>query len=306
LTSARIHGIIPDKQKTGRCPKLYQNKKGCTFPLGWVTPISFCEQMIKRKTKAQSSKALQKGLDVLRKFAYEKEDWGPREIARSLNISKSSALRVLQTLKNENFLSPAETDGKYCIGPELWRLGAVLNKRISLAAISEPVLRRHVSEINETMYLFTYSKDQLTFDMTVECSHPLRYYLKIGVPYDIRRGAAGKVILANLPPEKAERIFADLRGDHDINVDELKQKVEAVRAKGYSFTVNERVMGIVGFAAPIYGSNQVFLGGALVTIPEVRYRQKNHKAYAELVKRCAGEISFIMGSKQPQARTLKK
>jgi DNA-binding IclR family transcriptional regulator len=294
------------KQKTGRCPKSYRNKNGCSSPLGWVIPISSCEQMMKRKTKAQSSKALQKGLGVLRKFAYEKEDWGPREIARSLNISKSSALRVVQTLKNENFLSPAETDGKYRIGPELWRLGAVLNKRISLAAISEPVLRRHVSEINETMYLFTYSKDQLTFDMTVECSHPLRYHLKIGVPYDIRRGAAGKVILACLPSEKSERIFTDLRKDREINVDDLKQKVQAVRAKGYSFTVNERVMGIVGFAAPIYGPNQIFLGGALVTIPEVRYRQENHKTYAELVKRCAGEISFIMGSKQPQARTLKK
>ena len=116
LTSAKIHGSILVR-KTGRCPKPYRNKKGCTSPIGWVTPISFCEQMIKRKTKAQSSKALQKGLDVLRKFAYEKEDWGPREIARSLDISKSSALRVLQTLKNQHFLSPAKTDGKYCIGP---------------------------------------------------------------------------------------------------------------------------------------------------------------------------------------------
>jgi len=262
-------------------------------------------QAMKRKSEARVLGALQKGLDILRKFAYEKENWGPREIARSLNISKSSALRVLQTLKNENFLSPAEADGKYCIGPELWRLGAVLNKRISLAAIAEPVLRRHVSEIDETMYLFTYSKDQLTFDMTVECSHPLRYHLKIGVPYDIRRGAAGKVILACLSSEESERLFANLREDREINVDDLRQKVQAVRAKGYSFTVNERVMGIIGFAAPIHGPNQVFLGGVLVTIPEVRYRQKNHKTYAELVKRCAGEVSFMMGSKQPQARTLK-
>ena len=255
--------------------------------------------------QSQSLTVLQKGLHILRKFIYEKEDWGPREIARSLNISKSSALRVLQTLKNENFLSPAETDGKYCVGPELWRMGTVLNGKVNLATISEPILRRYVSEVNETMYLFTYSRNQLTFDMTVECSHPLRYHLKIGVPYDIRRGAAGKVILANLSSEKAERIYADLRKDREINVDELRQKVQAVKAKGYSFTVGERVKGIIGFAAPIYGPNQVFLGGALVTIPEVRYRQKNHKAYAELVKRCASEISFIMGSKQPQARPLK-
>jgi DNA-binding IclR family transcriptional regulator len=211
----------------------------------------------------------------------------------------------LQTLKNENFLNPAEKDGKYCIGPELWRLGAVLSKKINLVTISESILQRYVSEVNETMYLFTYSKNRVTFDMTVECSHALRYHLKIGVPYDIRKGAAGKVILASLPSEKAERIYADLRKDREIDVDELKEKVQFVKARGYSFTVGERVKGIVGFAAPIYGPNNIFMGGALFTIPEVRYHSRNHKTYAELVKRCAAEISFVMGSKDPQVLKLK-
>lgn len=252
---------------------------------------------MRRKTKAPTLKALQKGLEILRKFAYEKENWGPRELGKSLSISKSSALRVLQTLADEDFLSAANTGGKYCIGPELWRLGAVLNKKINLVAIAEPILRRHVGEINETMYLFSHSKGRLTFDMAVECSHSLRYHLKIGLPHDIGRGAAGKVILASLPPEKSERLFGDLRKDRRINVDELTQKVQIVRAKGYSFTVSERVKGIVGFAAPIYGPDHVFLGGVLVTIPEVRYKQKDHRTYAESVKRCAGEIAFMMGSK---------
>jgi DNA-binding IclR family transcriptional regulator len=252
---------------------------------------------MKRKTKVQTIKALQKGLDILRKFVYEQENWGPRQLGKSLSISKSSALRVLQTLADENFLSAANTDGKYGIGPELWRLGAVLNKKINLVAIAEPILRRYVGEINETMYLFSFSKGRLTFDMAVECSHSLRYHLKIGLPHDIGRGAAGKVILASLPSETSERLFGNLRKDRRINVDELRQKVQIVRAKGYSFTVSERVKGIIGFAAPIYGTDQVFLGGVLVTIPEVRYKPKNHRVYAESIKRCASEIAFVMGLK---------
>jgi DNA-binding IclR family transcriptional regulator len=253
--------------------------------------------MMGTKTKAPTIKALQKGLDILRKFAYEKEHWGPRELGKSLSISKSSALRVLQTLVDENFLSAANTDGKYCIGPELWRLGAVLNKKVHWVAVAEPILRRYVAEINETMYLFTYCKGHLTFDLAVECSHSLRYHLKIGLPHDIGRGAAGKVILAGLPSETSEGIFKDLRKDRGINVDELRQKVQLVKAKGYSFTVSERVKGIVGFAAPIYGPDHVFFGGVLVTIPEVRYTPKNHKVYAESIKRCAAEIAFVMGAK---------
>ena len=255
------------------------------------------QQMMRRNTKVPTIKALQKGLDILRKFAYEKENWGPRELGKSLSISKSSALRVLQTLADENFLSAANTDGKYGIGPELWRLGTVLNKKTNLVAIAEPILRRYVAEFNETMYLFTHSKGQVTFDLEVECSHSLRYHLKIGLPHDIGRGAAGKVVLASLPSETSERIFKDLKKDRRIKVVELGKKVQLVKAKGYSFTVSERVRGIVGFAAPIFGSDYVFLGGVLLTMPEVRYRQKDHRVYAESVKRCAGEIAFVMGSK---------
>jgi len=255
---------------------------------------------MRRKTKPPTIKSLQKGLEILRKFAYEKETWGPRELGKALSISKSSAQRVLQTLADEDFLSAANTEGKYGIGPELWRLGAVLHKKINLVAIAEPILRRYVAELNETMYLFTYSKGQLTFDLEVECSHSLRYHLKIGLPHDIGRGAAGKVILASLPSETSERILKDLRKDRRINVVELKQKVQIVKAKGYSFTVSERVKGIVGFAAPIFGPDHIFLGGVLVTMPEVRYEQKDHKVYAESVKRCAGEITFMMGSETPR------
>ncbi len=267
--------------------------------------LSHRQQTMKAKTKTQSLKGLTKGLHILRKFAYEKESWGPREVAKSLGISKSSTLRVLQTLLDENFLSADRTEGKYCIGPELWRLSTVLNNKINLTTISEPILRKYVNEINETMYLFTYSKDRLTFDVVIECSHNLRYHLEIGVPYDVQKGAAGKVILANLPPEEVDRIFARSEKDHKINLDELKQKVQTTRATGYSFTVGERVDGIVGFAAPIYDAHNVFWGGVLLTIPEVRYHPKDHKTYADLIKRCAGEISFIMGSKLPEPGGLK-
>jgi DNA-binding IclR family transcriptional regulator len=266
--------------------------------------LSHREQSMKAKTKTQSLKGLTKGLHILRKFAYEKESWGPREVAKSLGISKSSTLRVLQTLLDENFLS-TDRKGKYCIGPELWRLSTVLNNKVNLITISEPILRKYVNEINETMYLFTYSKDRLTFDVVIECSHNLRYHLEIGVPYDVQKGAAGKVILANLPREEVDRIFARFEKDHKINLDELKQKVQTTRATGYSFTVGERVDGIVGFAAPIYDAHNVFWGGVLLTIPEVRYDPKDHKTYVDLVKRCAGEISFVMGSKLPDPGGLK-
>jgi DNA-binding IclR family transcriptional regulator len=238
--------------------------------------------------------SLQKGMRVLRKFALEKETWGPREIAKSLEISKSSALRVLQTLQQEGFLTPQEPDGKYTIGPELWRLGIGVNRQMNIVTIAEPILRRYVNEVNETIYLFTYTQKQLVYEIAVECSFPLRYHLELGVPYDLHRGAAGKVVLAYLPKEELQGILKTFEEDPRVNVNLLRQKIKEVQSKGHSFTVEERVRGIIGFAAPIFGANNVFLGGITLTILDVRYVAKKQDYYADLVKHCAAEISAIL------------
>jgi DNA-binding IclR family transcriptional regulator len=261
---------------------------------------------MERNRNEAKIQSLQKGLKVLRKFALEKETWGPRELGRSLGISKSSALRILQTLHQEGFLRFTEQNGKYTIGPDLWRLGVGVNRQMNLITIGEPIIRGYVKEINETIYLFTYSRKQLIFEFAVECSSPLRYHLELGVPYDLHVGAAGKVILAYISAEESREIFHALQRLPRACIRSLRQKILEVEEKGYSFTIGERVKGIIGFAAPIFGGNQRLWGGLTLTIPEVRYAPEKHDIYAALVKQCAAEISSIMNPQRNNLTLAKK
>jgi DNA-binding IclR family transcriptional regulator len=236
---------------------------------------------------------LAKGLQVIQKFVFEKETWGPREIARVLGISKSTALRVLQTLQDHRFLILNEKDHKYTIGPELWRMGVGLKSQMNLSTIAGHVLRKYVQEVNETMYFFTHAHGQVIFETVVECTHDLRFHMKIGTPYEPQRGAAGKIVLAFLPSEEMDEIFKKLKKNPTVNLEELRKKVEQVKANGYSFTVGERVQGVIGFAAPILGPQKILLGGIGLGIPKVRYKAKDHKKYAHIVKVCAKELSFV-------------
>ena len=238
---------------------------------------------------------LSKGLKVIQKFVFEKETWGTREIDRGLGLSKSTALRILQTLRDHNFLNLSEQDHKYTIGPELWRLGVGLKGQMNLSTIATSILRKYANAINETMHFFTYAHGQVIFEEVVECTHSLRFHLKLGTPYGITRGAAGKVILAFLPPEEMVEILKKLKKDPRVQLDKLRKQVEQVKTNGYSCTIGERVKGLVGFAAPILGFQGVFLGGIGLAIPEVRYRAEDHKKFSDLVKSCAGEVSFIAG-----------
>ena len=138
-------------------------------------------------------------LKVLKRFVFDRDVWGPRELGRALGLSKSTTMRILQTLADENFLISTEKDGKYRIGPGLWRLGLALGSVVSLSTIVTPILRKYVGMKNETMHFFTHEQGKVIFDGIVECTHELRYHLNPGIPYPIEKGAAGKVILAFLP-----------------------------------------------------------------------------------------------------------
>jgi IclR family transcriptional regulator, KDG regulon repressor len=238
-------------------------------------------------------KTLSTGLQIIQKFVYEKESWGIREIARELGLSKSAALRMFQTLCDANFLAVSEDDHKFVVGQELLRIATVLRGQVNLRSITMRIIRKYADALNETIHFFTSSDDHIIFEGAAECDHALRFHLKLGAHYDVQRGSAGKIVLAFASSEKVAALLAKLEKEPDVDLEKLKKTAAQVREQGYSFARGERVTGLVSFAAPILGPDGRFLGGVGVAIPEVRYKEEDHQAFADAIKACADEISSI-------------
>jgi DNA-binding IclR family transcriptional regulator len=230
---------------------------------------------------------------ILRQFALVQDTWGPRELSRDIGLSKSSTMRILQTMVEEKFLINVERINKYAIGPELWRLGLGLKSRANLSRITVPILEKYVREINETLHFFRYDQGAVIFDEIVECTHAVRFHVNPGIPYEMEIGAAGKVILAFLPAGVTQEILKKLKENPNVNMDELSKKIAETKNKGYSFTINERGSGVIAFAAPIFGPDNDLLGGIGLAVPAMRYRSEDHGRYADVVRSCAAEISFV-------------
>ena len=236
-------------------------------------------------------------LKVLGQFAFKQGTWGPRELARVTGLSKSTTLRILQTMVDEKFLTFLEKDSKYVIGSELWRLGMGLRHGTSLLTIIDPVLHKYVNKINESFYFFTHSEGKVIFEQFVECNRRLRFHVEIGIPYEIEKGSTGKVVLAFLPVNETKKIIENLKKDNPcLDVNKLTKEISKTRKKGYSFTMDEREFGVVGFCVPVIGLDNTFLGGIGLAIPVTRYRSDDHDRYVDIVRSCAGEISVSVAS----------
>jgi DNA-binding IclR family transcriptional regulator len=239
----------------------------------------------------QPIKSVIKALKVMNLFSFEKPYWGPRELAKAIHTSHSSAQRLLSTLTKEGMLTFSESKKKYTIGPSLWRLGTMVFRQFDFQKIVRNIIEECASYRNETFYLFSYQNEQLIFEVEVESTQNLRYHLKIGVPYEIQVGAAGKCIIANLPTQKAETLISLSERSFNIDTDSFREKIRETKKNGYSFTVGERVAGVVGFAAPIFLSDGSLYGGVLLTVPDVRFEASNKPRFGEIVKDCATQLS---------------
>lgn len=237
---------------------------------------------------------LSKGLQVIQCFVYDKDTWGIRELARELGFSKSATLRLVQSLCEEDFLAIDEGDNKYRIGPELWRLSAGLRGKENLHSTAMTVIRKYADKINEMMLFFRFGHGGVIYEGVAECDHDLRFTMRLGIPYDIHRGPAGKTILAFLSSDEREKIFERLKKDPAIDIDGLKTSVEKARIDGYSTARGERVAGVIGFSAPVIGPKNVLLGGVGLYLPDARYHEEDKGRYIGTVKSCAAEISSIL------------
>lgn len=236
-------------------------------------------------------KTVAKAIDVLTKIVFSGTAWGPREIAREMNIDKSSAQRILQTYREKKILSYDPTAGKYSCGPNLIRLSIAMQKQNTYVQAATPIIKRFVRRLNENIFLFSYHDGKYMVELNIDAENELTSHLKLGVFAEIYSGCSGKVVLANIPEKEAEGQYQYFTEHLLCNVPSLRRQVQDCKEKGYAFSYGESVAGMVGFSAPVFGAGNTFRGGVTLGLPDVRYHPDEHGKYSRTIIACASEIT---------------
>jgi IclR family transcriptional regulator, acetate operon repressor len=219
-----------------------------------------------------------RALDVLAWMAdHPSQPLGVRQIARDLDTSPSTIHRILATFQDRHLVARGH-NGEYVLGLELYRISAVIASELSLGRIVHPRLQQLTSDCSETTLFGTYdsSRGQMMFIDRVEALHPLRYVVDLHRWLPLHAGATGLAILAYLPEEERQRIYSAgldaLTPATIVSATDLEKELEQVRRRGYALSMNQRVQGAVGFAAPVFDSTGMVCGDMCVTLPEQRFQ----------------------------------
>ena len=218
-----------------------------------------------------------RALDVLAWMAdHQSEPLGVRQIARDLDTSPSTIHRILATFQHRHLVARGH-NGEYVIGLELYRTGGDRQRAVP-GRIVHPRLQQLTSDCGETTLFGTYDsgRGQMMFIDRVEALHPLRYVVDLHRWLPLHAGATGLAILAYLPEEERQRIYSAgldaLTPATIVSAADLEKELEQVRRRGYALSMNQRVQGAVGFAAPVFDSTGMVCGDVCVTLPEQRFQ----------------------------------
>jgi DNA-binding IclR family transcriptional regulator len=137
---------------------------------------------------------LARAIRVLEDFAHQ-DECGVRELARSLEVSPSTAYHLLAGLERLGLLQRT-ADRRYRLGWRAAALGSALSKGFRPAELAEEVLAELARETGETAHLGILQGTEVVYLAKVEGHHAVRLASQVGQRFPAHATACGKALLA--------------------------------------------------------------------------------------------------------------
>ena len=224
---------------------------------------------------------------------------GVTEVSREVGIHKSTAYRLLTTLRDRGLVEQNAATEKYRLGFGLVLLARTVSADLDILRCARPVCERLSERTKETVTVaILESDDAVIIHQSISRASALSVDWT-GRHTPLHATAAGKIFLAYMPEDQLRRILGEPleRFTENTIVDppSLKDHVKEIRARGYGYTVEELEIGLNAVGAPVRSAEGAVVGTVSVSGPAFRLPPDALPEIGELSKRAATEISWCLG-----------
>lgn len=225
--------------------------------------------------------AVVRAIQILEAFGVGESHLSLAELSRRCELHKTTVLRLARTLGQAGYLVQRE-DGQWRLGPATGWLGARYRAGFDVQDVMEPLLCALALETGESAAFYVREGNMRTCLVRVEGHQALRHHVRMGEELPLSQGSPGRVILA----------FSGEPGEI----------YEAIRRRGYHWSISEREQGVATVSAPVFEKNRRLMGSVCISGPASRLPQEKLEQFSEPVIRVAKEISYALAGTNPAAR----
>jgi len=250
------------------------------------------------KRKSTSVQSVDRAVSVMELLARTGSS-GVTEVAREIGIHKSTAYRLLTTLRDRGLVEQDEATEKYRLGFGLVLLASAVTADLDILRCARPLCERLSEQTQETVTVAVLEDDDaVVIHQTVSKSSALSVDWT-GRHTPIHATAAGQVFLSHMPEDQRRRILRRSLERFTENTvlarATLEERAQETRERGYGYTVEELEIGLNAVGAPVRSSDGAVVATVSVSGPVFRLPAEDIPEVAELVKGAASEISRCLG-----------
>lgn len=184
-----------------------------------------------------------RALTIIEKIA-EKNGMGVTELAKEMELSKSTVFGLLKTVESMGYIYNNEKAGKYHLTYKLKSIADMGTKNDAIVEFAKPYLQTIANKYEETLHFVIATTSEVFYLDKIESTKSIRVYSGIGSFMPLHCTGVGKSILATRDNSEIYK-YSKENGlkkytEHTITeFDELITDIEKTRERGYAIDDRE-------------------------------------------------------------------
>lgn len=250
--------------------------------------------------------AIERAVAILNAFSADEHELGVTEIADRLGLHKSTVHRFMVNLDAAGMVERNSRTGRYRLGMRIFELGGLVKQRINLWDEALPFLESLVRDTGETGHLAVLDAGEAIYIERVEARRALRVPSAVGRGYPAHATNLGKVLLADLEPERLaeivrERGLAAYTPHTIVDPTALDLELSRIRERGYAIDNEEYDEGLRCIGAPVRDHSGRVVAALGIGGPVTRITPARVEDLSTLVMAAASGLSRRLGAHQSGA-----
>lgn len=214
-------------------------------------------------------KSVTAALDVLDCFIQD-DELGVSDIARRLGVAKSTAHRLLTSLRSRDLVERNPESGQYRLGMHLFELGQLAQERMRLRQVALPLLEQLRAASGCAAQLSIPGGADVLYVERLEALRGGQSLTPVARRMPAHATSSGKAVAAwnaDLAQRRREAGFPVLTAATIRTAGEFDRALATVRRRGVATNLGESHPGVCSVAAPVLDAGGTALAAISLVVP---------------------------------------
>ena len=238
-------------------------------------------------------------LGTLEYLAQRRSAVGVTELAQAFDTTKSRMHRHLQTLVAAGYILQDESSERYRVSARLMALGEAVSQNFELSYAARAAMHDLRDSLGHSVAVSSPEAEGVRIVSVIRGRSNVEIGVKPGSLLHFHDTAQGKIALAFGEPSLLQNTLKrklSKSTQHTItDPAHLAAEIERTRARGWSISPSETVIGLNALAAPVFSALGHFVG-AIAIVDSVQFiEDPPTPEQVRNVKRAAAQVSENLG-----------